>query len=158
MTLRPHLVQHVSANPGRNVLYAKLHIAQKELGLDEDSYRDILQRVGGCYHAKDMSISGLEAVLKEFKRLGWKPKPGTRRTPESVKGQVRMIYGIWKDLEPYVRASDKLAALRSFVQRQTKTVANPQGVSAPEFLDAAQANRVIEGLKDWLRREKEKQV
>ncbi|RUT27377.1 regulatory protein GemA [Asaia sp. W19] len=157
MTRRPHLVQHVSANTGRNVFYVKLHVARKELALDEDSYRDILQRVGGSYHAKDMSISGLEAVLAEFKRLGWKPKPGKRRTPDSVKAQVRMIYALWKDLEPYVRSSDKLAALRSFVLRQTRTAANPQGVSAPEFLDAAQANRVIEGLKDWLRREKEKQ-
>ena len=47
-------------------------------------------------------------------------------------------------------------ALRAFVQRQTKSRLTPDGISAPEFLDGPQANRVIEGLKAWLAREKHK--
>jgi hypothetical protein len=35
------------------------------------------------------------------------------------------------------------------VRRQTKSRQHPAGVDAPEFLDAADATRVIEGLKGW---------
>jgi hypothetical protein len=54
---------------------------------------------------------------------------------------VRLIYAIWNEMVPYLDEADE-AALRGFVTRQT-------GVSAPEFLTDAQADRVIEGLKAW---------
>lgn len=86
MTRRPHMLGNKPSNPARALLYAKLNIARKELGLDEDSYRAVLVRVGGHYNARDMSIGQIEAVLKAFQQLGWKPKPATsgRRTPRWI--------------------------------------------------------------------------
>ncbi|GBQ19859.1 Mu-like prophage protein gp16 [Gluconacetobacter sacchari DSM 12717] len=144
MTRRPHMLGNTPSNPARGLLYTKLAIARKELGLDDDSYRAVLVRVGGHYSAKDMSVGQIEAVLKEFVRLGWKPKlaTGKRRTPDSAKAYVRKVYAVWNEMAPLLASGGTREALRAFVERQT-------GVSAPEFLDAEQAKQIIEGLKAW---------
>jgi phage gp16-like protein len=136
----------------RTAMLAKIHLAKKQLALTEDSYRDILRRVTNQESASALAEPQLDRVLKEFGRLGWKPRPG--RTGTSKHAQIRMIHAVWKDLVALgaVEAEDQAAALRAFVQRQTKTMANPEGVSAPEFLDSHGANKVLEGLKGWLKR------
>jgi phage gp16-like protein len=136
----------------RTAMLAKIHLAKKQLALTEESYRDILRRITERDSASALSEGQMDRVLKEFARLGWKPRPG--RTGTSKHAQIRKIHAVWKDLvtEGAVQAEDEAAALRAFVQRQTKTRANPEGVSAPEFLDSHGANKVLEGLKAWLRR------
>ncbi len=131
--------------PDRRAMIAKIHLARKQLALTEDSYRDILRRITGLDSAAAMRADQLDAVLREFARLGWKPKPAKRR---SEKPQVRMIWAIWKDIVALQGHGDD-AALRAFVARQTKTPAHPDGISSPEFLDAEMGNRVAEGLKAW---------
>jgi phage gp16-like protein len=134
--------------PDRRPMLAKIAIARKQLALHEDSYRAILQRITGQDSATKLDGHGLHAVLEEFKRLGWKAKKGALR-PLSPQAQVRMIYAVWGDIRPHLVSSRDDSALRSFVQRQTKTDENPAGVSAPEFLKPADANKVLEGLKAW---------
>lgn len=132
----------------RTAMLSKIHIARKDLALSEESYRDILRRKTGVESAAGLSDAQLDHVLAEFSRLGWKPKKG--RTGTSKHAQIRMIHAVWKDICALgIGAEDEAAALRSFTARQTKTLANPQGVSAPAFLDSHQANRVLEGLKAW---------
>jgi hypothetical protein len=59
-----------------------------------------------------------------------------------------MIHAVWADICKLQGRGDA-EALRSFVRRQTKTEAHPDGVDSAEFLTAAMANRVLEGLKAW---------
>jgi hypothetical protein len=125
-------------------MLAKAHIAKKELGLDEDTYRDVLQRVTGHGSAKDCSPRELEKLLAELRRLGWKPK--TRR-PESKSPRVRKVWALWGQMcrDSLVRAegnSARRSALRTFVEKLT-------GVTDPEWLTPEQASMVIEGLKHW---------
>lgn len=139
-------------NPNRRPLIAKIHLAKKQLALTDDSYRDVLRRITGLDSAAAMRVDQLDAVLREFARLGWKPKPAKKR---SATPQIRMIHAVWKDIVALQGHGDA-AALRTFVRRQTRTEATPEGVSSPEFLDVAMGNRVLEGLKAWrarLRRE-----
>jgi len=135
------------ATSDRRAMLAKVHIGAKQLGLVGDAYGEVLERVAGVSSAKTLSDAQLAAVLDEFRRLGWHAAAPKR--PLSPKAQVRMIYGVWRDLAPYVE-HHTVEALRAFVQRQTKSRLHPQGMSAPEFLDAKQATLVIEGLKAWL--------
>ncbi len=74
---------------------AKIHIAKKELGLDDDSYRDIMARIcAGKTSAKELTIKEADAVIDEFKRLGWKPKrKGSFKKADDP--QVRLIYALW---------------------------------------------------------------
>ena len=126
----------------RNPRLAKVHIAAKELGLGDAAYRDVLARVTGENSASACNDQQLEHVLEEFKRLGWSPK--VKRPPQSKKPHVRLIWALWGQLRPHLRDGSP-AALRSFCLRMTL-------VSDPEWLDGAQANLVIEGLKAWLKR------
>lgn len=135
----------------------KVQVARKQLGLAEDDYRAILLRVTGHDSSTRCGPSQLDAVLAEFRRLGWKPTTPAKagRKPLSQHAQIRMIYAVWQDIRPHLAVGDD-SALRAFVQRQTKTAANPAGVSAPEFLDSGDANKVLEGLKAWRARLREK--
>ncbi len=62
-------------NTTKHTLIAKIHVGKKQLGLDEATYRDVLERVTGKASLKLMSIDELKKVVKDFKRLGFVPKP-----------------------------------------------------------------------------------
>ncbi|GFK94442.1 hypothetical protein NNJEOMEG_02287 [Fundidesulfovibrio magnetotacticus] len=57
----------------RGSLLAKVHIAKKDLALDEDTYRAVLKRVTGHESARDCSLPELVRVVAEFRRKGWNP-------------------------------------------------------------------------------------
>lgn len=57
----------------------KIHIARRDLGLDDDVYRSILARVAGVQSSKELTPRQIGRVLAEFERLGWQPKPSTKR-------------------------------------------------------------------------------
>jgi phage gp16-like protein len=64
-----------------------IHVARRELALDEESYRDILREHAGVTSAKELTNQGVEAVLKHFRRLGFRvkrSKPRDHRHPDST--------------------------------------------------------------------------
>lgn len=120
---------------------AKIHLAKKALGLTDDDYRALLARVGKAGSAADLDIAGRLRVLREFERLGWKPKPKLCREP-----QAKKIRALWLALygAGVVRNPDE-SALLAYVRRQ-------QQVDRLEWLSAGAASKVIEALKQWCRR------
>ena len=89
---------HDSRSPAewRRVKIAQIHVAKKQLDMDEDSYRDMLERVAGVRSAIHLDLSGIRAVLDEFRRLGFQPsyKGAKRRTTpapdrEAMVGKVK---------------------------------------------------------------------
>jgi hypothetical protein len=138
----------MSILPDRRARIAKIHIAKKELALEDDSYRAMLVRVTGKSSSTHCDIGQLDAVLAEFRRLGFataKPKSGrVQDRPLSDRAYVRMIFGLWKDLKPQL-TDGSYKALCSFVKRQT-------GIENPEWLSPEDGGAVIEALKDWLER------
>ena len=50
----------------------RIHIAKKQLGLDDDTYRSLLMRVGGKPSSAKMTTAERNAVIAEFVRLGFK--------------------------------------------------------------------------------------
>jgi len=137
----------------RRALLAKVHVARKQMQLDDATYRDVVQRITGQHSAGDSTDAQLVALLKEFQRLGWQPQSGARRA--SDKPYVRKIYAIWGELRPLLDdAGDE--ALHGFCQRQTHSAKNPAGISHPRFLSPAEATKVIRGLEGWLKRVRDK--
>lgn len=51
---------------------AKIHIAKKQLGLDDETYREILQTIAGVESSKDLTPTGRTKVLAHFKSKGFK--------------------------------------------------------------------------------------
>jgi phage gp16-like protein len=121
-------------------MLAKIHIARKDLALDEDAYRGLLQRVAGVASARDLTDRQADAVIAELKRLGWKPTVSAR--PPAARADLRKVYALWGALHAGPLNRD---ALRQWVR-------NRFGVSAPEFLKPAQAREAIEQLKAWQKR------
>lgn len=121
-------------------MLAKIHIAKKELALQDAEYRALLLRVGKVDSAKLLSERAAIAVIDEFKRLGWKPRESTR--PAAERAEIRKIYALWGALHSGPLDRD---ALRAWVLGRFQ-------VAAPEFLKPAQAREAIEQLKAWQRR------
>ena len=139
----------MSVNPERRGRLAKVHIAKKQLAMDEDAYRAILKRVTGHGSSADCTDGQLDELLTEFKRLGFETtKPSN--PPQAEKEYVRMIYALWGGLKPFLRDSSR-AALRSFVKKMTD-------IDKPEWLGPEDANDVIKGLKAWLQRKRDKRT
>lgn len=129
---------------------AKMHVAKRELGLDDDTYRAVLVRVTGKRSSKDMSERERQAVIDEFVRQGFKPASTRRgKAARPLSGPyAKKAQALWKDLWNLGAVEDRRdSALLAFVNRQT-------GIDRTEWiLDAADGRAIIEALKSWCARE-----
>ena len=68
----------------RNGELAQIHIARTQLGMDEESYRNVLWTVARVRSSKDLDWSGRKRVLDHMKACGFKvlsKKLATAHTP-----------------------------------------------------------------------------
>lgn len=129
---------------------AAIHVARKQLGLDEDTYRAMLRRLTGKESAAALTERERQAVVEELRRRGFKSvSKGTRKRlegPFAKKFQALWIAG-WNLGVVDDRRDEAMAA---FVKRQT-------GIDQLRWVrDAEDAARAIEALKAWLARPVEK--
>ena len=130
-----------SASATQKALLAQIHMAQKALGMDEDTYRAVLMRVIGARSCAGVSARDLERVVDELKRLGWRPAPRKTAFRPSDKPYVRKVWALWGALGRAGKLEHPTRqGLRAFVKRQT-------GKDDPEWLTPSDANKVIEGVK-----------
>lgn len=71
----------------RNAELAKIHIAKKQLGMDDDTYRDMLWILCGVRSAADLSPGARKEVLEHLKSAGFKQK--TKGRPSQLKAKKR---------------------------------------------------------------------
>ncbi|MEH8118455.1 regulatory protein GemA [Aeromonas allosaccharophila] len=144
--------------PDAKRLLKIVQVGRRELGLDEEDYRAMLESVTGARSAKGLSAAKLDAVITAMKGLGFKVKGGAqvngrRSPPSSAKVQapeVRKVRAIWITMynDGFVRdGSDD--ALGSYIKRMTASANGGAGISRPEWLTSVQAERVLEALKKW---------
>lgn len=86
----------------RNAQLAKIHVAKKQLGLDDDTYRDLLHSAAGVRSASKLDPAGVARVLERLRALGWKdkasPRHGRRPNPPlSRAAQIRKIEALLAD-------------------------------------------------------------
>lgn len=140
---------------GRRAMLAKVHLAAKELGLDEDSRRDVLERVTGRRSSADCTDVQLDLVVAEFKRLGWTakparsaaPRPAAATGPKPATSPIALkARAMWKSLHNLgaVRNGSE-PALEAFAKRQL-------GVDRLQWADQSMAYRLIEALKKMAER------
>lgn len=142
----------------RTALLAKIHIAKKQLSLDDDTYRDALETATGERSAGKCNIDQLTAVIEAFRAKGWQDRPAgsTKRAPRQAKApggrlanspHASKLRALWLSAWNLgvVRDSSE-SALGAFIKRQT-------GIDAMVWLAPEDAPRAIEALKDWMARE-----
>jgi hypothetical protein len=136
-------------------LQAKIKIAQKQLGLEDPVYRDILYRKFRVSSSKSLSDSQANMLIHHFKRLGWIPacakasagKPlkynDSPRDPYDASGEIkRMIEAMWHDV---YRGNNETKHLRQWLFRKFK-------ISDVKFLDKRSAYDAVEALKAMQKR------
>ena len=112
-----------------------IHIARNELGMDEDTYRQMLQGLTGKASTKGMDTTQLNCVLESMKKKGFRVKPARKASsglPLDNHPQSRKIRALWLEIARWIK-------------RET-------GISALRWLSTEQASSVIEKLKKWQRR------
>ncbi len=133
-------------------LIAMVHIAKKDLALDDETYRHMLKTVGGQASCGDMTLVQLEKVLTHLKQKGWKPKRGKRTPPD----RVDKIQALWKAMHADGITQDGSdAALDKFVQRVTTQKNQGAGVARLAWLRGQKPElqqTVLESLKQWQKR------
>lgn len=129
----------------RTGLIAQVHIAKKQLGLDDDLYRDTLYHLTGTRSAKDCSIAQLNVVVGHLSKQGFKAPQ--RGLPASSK-IARKVQALWvSGYNLGVMGDPTDRAMEAFILRQT-------GIARAAWLrDPGDGDKVVEALKAWLARE-----
>jgi phage gp16-like protein len=153
MTDSPDLLQRQQVDIAlRKKLIQKVKIAQKQLAMDDESYRELLLSETGKRSSTALLSWQLENVLKRMQKLGFKVKPpkqaGSRTQADD--SQSRMIRGLWLELHGAGKVHDSSeSALVKWAKGQVKS---SDGIEALQWLDWKQKQRLIEQLKRWLKR------
>lgn len=121
---------------------AAIHVAKKQLALDDDTYRTLLVRVTGKDSCGAMSEGERQRVVEELRRQGFKPAQKALQGPF-----VKKLQALWISAWHLGLVDDRRdGALIAFVRRQT-------GIGHMRWLiDAEDAAKVSEALKGWMAR------
>lgn len=127
---------------------AKIHIAKKDLGLDDGDYRYFLNSVTGKESAKLLTDREANVVLEEFKRRGWKVKSSKpknlkyqdlkNRDGMATPPQLRLIEALWMS-GTGIREKTP-TALRKFLS-------NKFGISDMRFVEDNQVGKIVRSIK-----------
>lgn len=126
----------------RRIQIGRIKAAQKGLGLDDTTYRALLQRVTGKGSCADMTTAERNAVIAEFVRLGFKDQrkdAARRRWPGEPKNC---------DAVPMLR---KVRALLTDAKRPWSyahaLAKQMHGVARVEWLDDDKLHRLVAALQ-----------
>ena len=125
-----------------------IHVGKKQLGLDDELYREVLENTTGKSSSKLLTEAQLEAVLDRMKQLGFtvesKDKTGVQNLADDV--QSKLIRHLWLQLHSagQIRNGSE-QALAKFVENRVH-------VSALQFLSSKHADMIINHLREWCKR------
>lgn len=98
----------------RKGMYAKIAIARKQLGLDDDTYREKLRNDFGVTSAKDLNAHQLARLVQSFAALGatfTSKSGGNKNDDRRVKPQSRPDWVEITDSMPHAQVKREIAAI-----------------------------------------------
>lgn len=119
---------------------ALVHVAKRELNLDEEDYRSMLRYNGGVESANKLTPEGFKWVMKAFERMGFR---STNYQPQFAPG--RDAAGL-----PYpaqLRRLDQLFLKLNFKEPERQQGFCRRVIKKPWPQTREEANKVFEGLK-----------
>lgn len=121
-----------------------IHVGVSALGWDDEQYRDVIQSRYGVSSSKDMSYDEAQNFLNLLKKSGFKLKSGQK--------QKRTPAGVVKMASPKQRALiDVLKSNVRWRSRDGFQLWLERRMKLKRITTAAEAHRVIEGLKGMTR-------
>jgi phage gp16-like protein len=139
------------ARARRRADLARIHVAKARLGLDDDTYRQLLVGLAGVDSAADLDARGRARVLAAFREWGGlgrrapDPEAARRRARQgpSRSAHAGKLRALWRRMHAAGIVHDgSPEALEHFVAHRT-------GVMGIGRLTGTQAARVIAALKAW---------
>ncbi|WP_439830162.1 gp16 family protein [Aeromonas caviae] len=156
----------MTANNERTRLIRLVQVGRSSLGLDEETYRELLAQQSGKRSAAELTLQELDRVLLAMKGAGFKPtvkravnggKPkrlSPARGAPTKTAEIGVIRAIWITMHRHGLVRDGSEnALNHYVERQTVRLNNGIGVAEVAWLSEALAYSVLESLKHWHKRE-----
>ncbi|WP_368165468.1 gp16 family protein [Aeromonas sp. R6-2] len=154
----------------RTRLIRLVQVGRRTLGLDEETYRALLEQQSGKRSAAELTIPELDKVLLAMKGAGFKPKvkrpvKGAVKAGESKRlspargahaktAEINVIRAVWITMHRHGLLHDgSETALNHYVERQTMRLNNGIGVAEVAWLTDGLAYQVLESLKNWHKRE-----
>jgi phage gp16-like protein len=131
----------------RNADLAAIHVAIKQLGLDDGTYRAMLSNLthGRIISSADATADERRTIIEHLRKLGFKkipPRPADN-------AQDRLARGLW--LECF-----KMGAIRDRKEKAfLKFAKKVTGVERLEWMNAEDANKLIEAIKSIKRRKED---
>ena len=139
-----------------------IHIAKQKLGIDEFSYRAMLERLTGKSSTKAMSITELMKVMHELEQKGFKKTTKRGHSPSTQKSTAKSqiatkIRAIWIDMHKKGIIRDGSEhALTIWMHGIVLPMRKRQGSKIIPFsvgaIDNHEATMVLERLKKWQER------
>lgn len=137
-------------------LQRKIHVACRELGLDNDARRDLQLVATGKASMRDMDETDLQRVIDRLKASGFEEKkPGPRKHKAAPRADLRLIHVLWRKLgEAGVLDRPGRAGLNAFVRSQFGETWSSVPADVDMLRDWKQIDAVINALVSWGKRAK----
>jgi phage gp16-like protein len=131
-----------------NTVLKTIHVAVRDLGLDNDARRDLQLLVTGKESLRDMTAAEQLAVLDALKERGFKASAGKGHRRPATRGDIRFCHVLWAKL---VRAGvvelPGAAGLNAFIRARFEKAWGAVPFDIDGLRDWQQIATVIEALK-----------
>ena len=129
-----------------------IHVACRDLGLDEDTRRDLQLAVTGKDSLKSMSEPELVAVVEALKSKGFKPSGGKQgrkgHRQSAPRGDLRYVHVLWGRLVAANAVQvPGVGGLNAFIRARFEKAFGAVPIDVDQMRDWKQIATVIEALK-----------
>lgn len=135
-------------------LIRTIHVGCRQLGLDDDTRRELQVRVVGKASLSDMTPAEQQKVLDVLKAEGFMPTGGAKaKRPAAARGDVRFCHVLWSKLYR-AKAVDVAGAkgLNAFVRARFEKSWGAAPIDIDQMRDWQQIAAIAEALKGMCKR------
>ena len=135
----------------RRNLQKLIHVGCRELGLDEETRRELQLVATGKSSQRDMDEADLKQVVQALKARGFRPEGG--RHARAPRADLRLIHVLWRLLgEAGVLERPGRDGLNAFIRARFGASWGNVPIDVDALRDAGGINAVIRALRDWCER------
>lgn len=135
-------------------LIRTIHVGCRQLGLDEDTRRELQLRVVGKASLSDMTAAEQQKVLDALKAEGFRPTGGAKaKRPAAARGDVRFCHVLWGKL--HRAGAVEIAGakgLNAFVRARFEKAWGAAPIDIDQMRDWQQIATIAEALKGMCKR------
>ena len=137
-------------------LQRMIHVGCKQLGLDDDTRRDLQLNVTGKSSMADMTAAELQQVVSALQQRGFKAgfKASSKgRRPAAPRADLRFIHVLWRLLgEAGALKRPDRDGLNAFIRARFEGKWKSVPIDVDALREAGQINDVTRALKDMANR------